>query len=31
MVAKPLFCPNDPVDRAWGAYLIVIAKDLPLP
>ena len=27
---KPLFCPNDLVDRAWGAYLIVKAKDLPL-
>jgi len=28
---KPLFCPDDLVDRAWGAYLIVNAKDLPLP
>jgi len=28
---KPLFCPDDPLDRGWGAYLIVIAKDLPLP
>jgi hypothetical protein len=27
---KPLFCPNDLVTRAWGAYLIVQAKDLPL-
>jgi hypothetical protein len=25
---KPLFCPNDLVNRAWGAYLIVQAKDL---
>jgi hypothetical protein len=29
--SQPLFCPNDPVDRAWSAYLIVKAKDLPLP
>ena len=28
---KPLFCPDDLLDRAWGVYLIVIAKDLPLP
>lgn len=28
---KPLFCPDDLVSRAWGAYLIVKAKDLPLP
>jgi hypothetical protein len=27
---KPLFCPEDPVDRAWAAYLIVKAKNLPL-
>jgi hypothetical protein len=27
---KPLYCPNDLVTRAWGAYLIVTAKDLPL-
>lgn len=27
---KPLFCPNDLVTRAWGAYMIVIAKDLPI-
>ncbi|MGD8457423.1 MAG: M4 family metallopeptidase [Anaerolineales bacterium] len=25
---KPMFCPDDLVDRAWGAYLIVQAKDL---
>jgi pectate lyase len=28
---KPLFCPNDLVTRAWGAYLVVKAKDLPTP
>jgi hypothetical protein len=27
---KPLFCPNDLVDRAWAAYMIVKAKNLPL-
>jgi len=27
---QPLFCPNDLVTRAWGAYMIVKAKDLPL-
>jgi len=27
---KPLFCPNELVDRSWAAYLIVIAKDLPM-
>jgi len=27
---KPLFLPNDLITRAWGAYLIVQAKDLPL-
>jgi len=27
---KPLFCPDDLLDRGWGAYLIVISKDLPL-
>ena len=27
---KPMFCPNDLVTRAWGAYLIVNAKGLPL-
>ena len=28
---KPLFCPDDPLDRAWAAYLIVKAKGLTLP
>ncbi|RJQ26841.1 hypothetical protein C4565_06190 [Candidatus Parcubacteria bacterium] len=28
---KPKFCPDDLVDRSWGAYLIVKAKDLQLP
>ncbi len=28
---KPMFCPNQLVDRGWGAYLIVQAKNLPLP
>jgi hypothetical protein len=28
---KPLFCPNDAMDRAWTAYMIVKAKSLPLP
>jgi len=28
---KPLFCPEDPVDRAWAAYMIVQAKGLALP
>lgn len=28
---KPLFCPLDPVNRAWAAYMIVKAKSLPLP
>ena len=28
---KPLFCPDDLLDRSWGAYLIVKAKDLILP
>jgi hypothetical protein len=27
----PLFCPDDLLDRGWGAYLIVNAKDLTLP
>jgi hypothetical protein len=26
---KPLFCPSDLVTRAWAAYLVVQAKDLP--
>jgi hypothetical protein len=29
--STPLFCPDDLVDRALGAYLIVLAKDLPVP
>ncbi len=29
--STPLFCPDDLVDRAFGAYLIVLAKDLPVP
>ncbi|MBL0345559.1 SBBP repeat-containing protein [Candidatus Villigracilis affinis] len=28
---KPMFCPSQLVDRGWGAYLIVKAKNLPLP
>jgi hypothetical protein len=28
---KPMFCPNELVDRGWGAFLIVNAKNLPLP
>jgi hypothetical protein len=28
---KPRFCPDDPMNRAWAAYLIVKAKVLPLP
>jgi hypothetical protein len=28
---KPMFCPDELVDRGWGAYLIVQARDLPLP
>ena len=27
---KPLFCPDEELDRSWAAYLIVIAKDLPM-
>jgi hypothetical protein len=27
---KPLFCASDLVTRAWAAYLVVEAKDLPL-
>jgi len=27
---QPLFCPNDLVTRAWGAYMIVKVKNLPL-
>jgi hypothetical protein len=28
---KPLFCPDELLDRSWGAYLIVKAKDLLSP
>jgi hypothetical protein len=28
---KPLFCPADQVTRAWAAYVVVQAKDLPIP
>ncbi|MFC2028359.1 hypothetical protein ACFLTX_00360 [Chloroflexota bacterium] len=28
---KPLFCPEDPINRAWAAYMIVNARDLTLP
>jgi len=28
---QPLYCPNELVDRAWGAYMIVKAKNLSLP
>lgn len=28
---KPHFCPNEPVNRAWAAYMIVKAKNLTLP
>jgi hypothetical protein len=28
---RPMFCPSQLVDRGWGAYLIVKAKNLPLP
>jgi hypothetical protein len=27
----PLFCPNDPMDRAWAANMITKAKDLAIP
>jgi hypothetical protein len=29
--STPTFCPDDLVDRALGAYLIVLAKGLPVP
>jgi hypothetical protein len=29
--SKPMFCPGELVNRGWGAYLIVKAKNLPLP
>jgi hypothetical protein len=28
---KPLFCSYDAVNRAWAAYMIVKAKNIPLP
>jgi hypothetical protein len=28
--SRPLFCPNDLITRAWAAYMIVKAKNLPL-
>jgi hypothetical protein len=28
---KPLFCPQDFLDRSWSAYMIVQAKNLTLP
>jgi hypothetical protein len=28
---NPLFCPDDPLNRAWAAYLIVKANNLALP
>lgn len=28
---KPLFCPDEQVNRAWAAYLIVMAKNLAVP
>jgi hypothetical protein len=28
---KPMFCPGELVNRGWGAYLIVKAKNLPTP
>jgi beta-lactamase superfamily II metal-dependent hydrolase len=28
---KPLFCPSQLVNRGWGAYLIVKAKNIPVP
>ncbi len=28
---KPMFCPSELVNRGWGAYLIVKAKNLPTP
>jgi uncharacterized repeat protein (TIGR02543 family) len=27
---KPLFCPNTLLTRAWAAYMVVVAKNLPL-
>ncbi len=31
VTGKPMFCPSELVDRGWGAYLIVKAKNLPTP
>lgn len=28
---KPMFCPDEPVTRAWAAYIIAQAKDLATP
>jgi hypothetical protein len=28
---KPLFCPNDQLNRGWAAYMMVQAKNLTLP
>jgi hypothetical protein len=25
------FCPNNPLDRAWAAYMLVQAKGLTVP
>jgi hypothetical protein len=25
------YCPNSPLDRAWAAYMMVQAKDIPIP
>jgi hypothetical protein len=25
------YCPNSPLDRAWAAYMMVQAKDIPVP
>ena len=30
-VGKPLFCPDEKVNRSWAAYLIVQAKNLTVP
>lgn len=27
---KPKICPNNPIDRAWTAYMVVKARDLPV-
>jgi hypothetical protein len=28
---KPKFCPDGLLDRSWSAYLVVVAKGLPIP